>query len=270
MGMRGRTYPIMFVNGVALEYRLVPGDPSKPTLVLLHEGLGCVAMWKNFPDLLAAITGCTVFVYSREGYGGSDPIALPRPLEYMTREAIEVLPNVLACAGIKRYVLIGHSDGASIALVYAGNTKDPGLCSVVVIAPHVIAEECGIDSIKTIDAAFCDGGLRRRLHRYHGTNVDCAFLGWRGAWLDPNFMHWTIVADLAGIEVPLLLIQGCEDEYGTMQQLREIEGAVRSTPKTVELRDCGHSPHFDCADETVAAIAEFCRQTASAKELERR
>tara|TARA_Y100000588_G_scaffold368385_2_gene436192 strand:+ start:2170 stop:2976 length:807 start_codon:yes stop_codon:yes gene_type:complete len=268
--MGGRTYPTMFVDGVALEYRLVPGDPSKPTIVLLHEGLGCVALWKNFPDLLAAITGCAVFAYSRAGYGGSDAIALPRPLEYMTREAIEVLPKVLACASIKRYVLVGHSDGASIALVYAGNIKDLGCCSVVAMAPHVIAEQCGIDSIRTRESAFCHGELRCRLLKYHGNNVDCAFLGWCGAWLDPDFMDWTIVADLAGIEVPLLLIQGREDEYGTPQQLREIERAVLSTPQTMELRDCGHSPHFDCADETMAAIAEFYRQTAPAKEPERR
>ncbi len=266
----GDAYPRMVVDDVALEYRLIPGDAAKPALVLLHEGLGCVALWRNFPDLLARATGCTVFTYSRAGYGSSEPIVLPRPLDYMTIEAVEVLPQVLARANINQHMLIGHSDGASIALVYAGLLNDPGLRSVVVMAPHVFAEPCGIDAIKSIEKTFRRGDLRRRLYKYHGRNVDCAFDGWSGAWLDPDFMQWTIVADLAGIDVPLLQIQGLNDEYGTQLQLRQIAHAVRVDIETVELDACGHAPHLERSDETVAAIAEFYRQNASARGTERR
>ena len=258
MGVRARgAYPMMLVGGTALEYRLIPGDAAKPTLVLLHEGLGCVALWRNFPELLAKATGCAVFAYSRAGYGRSDRITLPRPLDYMTIEAIDVLPGVLARANISRYILVGHSDGASIALVYAGRLKDPGLSAVVVMAPHVFAEQCGIDSIRRITAAFRHGELRQRLHKYHGNNVDCAFNGWSGVWLDPDFMQWSIVADLDGIEVQLLQIQGADDEYGTQQQLRQIADGVRIEVETVELPACGHAPHLERTDETVAAIAKF-------------
>lgn len=269
-GVERGPYPVMSVNGSMLEYRSIAGDASKPTLVLLHEGLGCVALWRDFPDRLAAATGHPVFAYSRAGYGGSDPITLPRPLEYMTLEATEVLPSVLESANITQYTLIGHSDGASIALVYAGNINDVGLCSVVVIAPHVFAEQCGINSIAAVEGSFLDGDLRARLKKYHGSNVDCAFQGWCGAWLDPKFLQWTIVQHLAGIGVPLLQIQGRDDEYGTVRQLRQIETAVDVNVKTRLLDVCGHAPHLECAEETVAAIAEFCQQTGSARARERR
>lgn len=152
----------------------------------------------------------------------------------------------------------------------AGKLKDPGLFSVVVMAPHVFAAQCGIDSITAIEKAFRHGELRQRLHKYHGSNVDCAFNGWSGAWLDPDFMQWTIVADLAGIEVPLLQVQGRNDEYGTRQQLSQIAAAVRPTVETVELDACGHAPHLERANETVAAITDFYLQTTSAQGTERR
>jgi pimeloyl-ACP methyl ester carboxylesterase len=252
----------MSVGGTDLEFRSIQGDASKPTLVLLHEGLGCVALWRDFPDRLAVATGQAVFAYSRAGYGGSDPVAVPRPLDYMTIEAIDVLPHVLNKANIGGTTLIGHSDGASIALVYAGKIAAPGLCSVVAIAPHVFAEQFGIDSITTFSATFHDGELRRRLEKYHGSNVDCAFQGWSQAWLDPRFLQWTIVPHLAGIEVPVLQIQGLDDEYGTARQLRCIESAIEAKVDTLLLDACGHAPHQQCSDKTLTAITEFCQATA--------
>jgi pimeloyl-ACP methyl ester carboxylesterase len=263
-------YPVMSVNGISLEYRMIPGDPVKPTLVLLHEGLGCVALWRDFPDRLAAATGRSVFAYSRAGYGGSDPIELPRPLEYMSIEAIEILPDVLESAKIQRSTLIGHSDGASIALVYAGKVKDAGLRSVVILAPHVFAEQSGVDSIAAVEESYIDGDLRQRLKKYHGANVDCAFRGWCDSWLNPQFLHWTIVPDLAGIEVPVLQIQGRDDEYGTVEQLRRIETEIDVAVETLMLEQCGHAPHLERSDETLAAIAEFCRQPGPAQASERR
>lgn len=249
----------MSVNGIALEYRRIPGDRALPVLVLLHEGLGCVAMWRDFPDRLAAATGRAVFAYSRAGYGGSEPAALPRPIEYMSLEAIEVLPYVLECAKISQHVLIGHSDGASIALVYAGRAVDPGLHSVVVLAPHVFAEQSGVDAIAAIDKSYATGALRERLMKYHGDNVDCAFRGWCDSWLDPRFMQWSIESDLAGVQVPVLQIQGRNDEYGTVEQLRRIEHGVKPSVQTLLLDGCGHAPHLECTRETLGAIVEFCR-----------
>ena len=252
-------YPVMSVNGVSLEYRLITGDRDAPVLVLLHEGLGCVALWRDFPERLAAATGRSIFAYSRAGYGGSDPASLPRPLDYMSREATRVLPYVLEAAHISRHILIGHSDGASIALVCAGEVRDPGLHRVVVLAPHVFAEQSGVDSIAAIDKTYHAGGFRERLEKYHGTNVDCAFRGWCDAWLDPGFMRWSIEAALAGIEVPVLQIQGRDDEYGTIEQLTRIERGSGGSVETLLLDSCGHAPHLERAEDTLAAIAEFCQ-----------
>ncbi len=260
MGSTGPdTYSAVSVNGVSLEYRLIAGDPVKPTLVLLHEGLGCVALWRDFPDRLAAATRNPVFAYSRAGYGGSDAIELPRPLEYMSVEATEVLPHVLARTNITEFILIGHSDGASIALVYGGNFNVRGLRSIVVMAPHIFAEQYGIDSIAAIAESYADGDLRRRLEKYHGANVDCAFRGWCDSWLNPDFMQWTIEHELGGIDVPILQIQGRDDEYGTAEQLTRIESGVVAKVETLVLDGCGHAPHLECPDETLAAIAAFCR-----------
>lgn len=246
------------VNGVALEYRRVAGDPQRPVLVLLHEGLGCVALWRDFPERLAAATGRSVFVYSRAGYGGSDPAVLPRPLEYMSLEATDVLPDVLEQAQIREFTLVGHSDGGSIALVYAGVVRDPGLQSIVTLAPHVFAEQSGVDAIAAIAEVYATGALRERLEKYHGKNVDCAFRGWCDSWLHPDFLHWSVEHTLDGINVPILQIQGRDDEYGTIEQLNRIENRVSSQVTTLLLDDCGHAPHLERPKETLAAINDFC------------
>ncbi|MDA0824303.1 MAG: alpha/beta hydrolase [Proteobacteria bacterium] len=253
-----RTVERLNVDGVQLEYRTILGDPTLPTLVLLHEGLGCVALWRDFPDSLAAATGCPVFAYSRAGYGGSDPIVLPRPLNYMSVEAEDVLPRVLECAGISHYHLVGHSDGATIALEFAANARDPGLQSVVVLAPHVFTEDCAILAITAMNQSFDDGDLRKRLEKYHGRNVDCAFRGWCDSWLHPQFKNWSVEANLTKVTVPVLQFQGKDDEYGTLEQLYRIEKRTQTEVQTVIFDNCGHSPQQDKPAETVAIIREFC------------
>ena len=250
--------PTHSVNGLRLEYRHIAGDPGRPTIVLLHEGLGCVALWRDFPERVAAATGNPVFAYSRAGYGGSAPISLPRPLDYMSREAADMLPHVISAAGITRYILFGHSDGASIALVHSGMAP-AGLESTIVMAPHVFTEACSVASIRAADEAYRNEDLRRRLAKYHGSNVDCAFRGWCDSWLAPDFLDWSIEPSLTGIAVPLLQLQGRDDEYGTIEQLRRIERGVTGPVTTLLLDSCGHAPQFDRTAETLAAVADFCR-----------
>ncbi len=168
-----------------------PPPRSAPTIVMLHEGLGCVALWRDFPAKLAASTGFGVFAYSRAGYGGSDPVDLPRPLDYMSREAQASLPAVLDAIGFERGVLLGHSDGASIAAIYAGEHSDDRLLGLVLIAPHLFTESTGLASIAEARRAYETGDLRSKLAKYHA-HVDVAFQGWNRAWLDPEFERWNI------------------------------------------------------------------------------
>lgn len=241
-----------------LEYRWIGPAPERaPTLVFLHEGLGCVALWKDFPERVAAATGCGVLVYSRAGYGGSDPVALPRPLTYMHHEALDVLPRVLDAANVRQAILLGHSDGASIALVNAGGVHDARVLGAAILAPHVFNEQLAVDSIRQAKIAFEQGSLRDGLERYHGSNVDVAFRGWNDAWLDPGFRHWNLEEYLEPIDIPLLLIQGKDDEYGTAAQIQAIERQVSGPVDTLWLAQCGHSPHRDQPDATRLAIADF-------------
>lgn len=232
-----------------------------PTLVLLHEGLGCVRMWRDFPERLAQATGCGVFVYSRAGYGGSDAIELPRPLDYMEHEAQHVLPEVLAAAGLDAPVLFGHSDGGSIALLYAShaarNPALPACRGLILEAPHVFCEEVSVQSIARARDAYEHGDLRARLQRHHQVNVDVAFWGWNRAWLDPGFRAWNIERSLPGVRVPVLLIQGEEDEYGTAAQLRAIERGTAAPVETHLLAACGHAPHREKPEQTLSLSADF-------------
>ena len=213
----------MTVGRVRLEIRWWgPDDGAGPVLVLLHEGLGCVGMWRDFPALLHRRTGLPVFAWSRAGYGGSDPAVLPRRVEYMHVEGREVLGAVLDAAGIEDAVLVGHSDGASIAIVHAGTHGQPSgsrIRALVLLAPHVFCEDVSIASIRAAGAAYRDGGLRERLARYHGNQVDAVFFGWHDAWLLPEFRQWSIEEFLPGITVPVLTIQGAQDAYGSAAQL---------------------------------------------------
>ena len=246
------------VGDADLEYRMIGPRPDRaPALVLLHEGLGCVSMWRDFPDRLARATGCGVFVYSRQGYGGSSACRLPRPLTYMQIEGETVLPELLGAIGFSEGFLIGHSDGASIAAIHAGTHRDRRLRGLVLIAPHFFTEATGLAAIVETAAAYERGDLRARLIKHHGKNVDGAFWGWNRAWLDPGFRQWNLTAYLPRIDLPILVIQGTDDQYGTAAQ---IDAVIRNCPGPVTVKllsGCGHSPPREQPEATLAAIAEF-------------
>ncbi|MCP3956131.1 MAG: alpha/beta hydrolase, partial [Desulfobacterales bacterium] len=212
-----------------------PGPEEAPTLVFLHEGLGCVALWRDFPAKLAAATGCGAFVYSRLGYGKSDPCELPRLIRFMHTEGLEVLPRVLEAAGIKECILVGHSDGGSIAIVYAGGTPAVPLRGLITAAAHVFCEQLSVDSIENAKIQYEEHNLRQKLNKYHGANTKYAFRGWNDIWLDPDFMDWNIEEYLPGIQVPILAIQGEEDQYGTRAQIEAIKRMAGPRAKTLLL-----------------------------------
>jgi pimeloyl-ACP methyl ester carboxylesterase len=232
---------------------------GRPTLVFLHEGLGSVALWRDFPPALATATGCAALVYSRQGYGASDPVALPRPLSFMHDEARHVLPALLEAEGIEDAILIGHSDGASIALIYAGE-NGARLRGLVLEAPHVFVEPVCVESIAKINASYGTSDLRAKLARHHGANVDGAFRGWADSWLDPEFLAWNIEEFLPGVRVPLLVIQGEDDEYGTLAQIERVTRQVSGPVEQLILPRCGHSPHRDQRDKVLAAMTRFIEE----------
>ena len=254
------------INGKRLEIaRYDPKAAVNTTLVFLHEGLGCTALWRHFPARVAAVTGCRAFVYSRFGYGQSDPCSLPRPIRFMHDEGLRVLPKVLRAAGIDDYILIGHSDGGSIALIHAGDLASNGLRGVITEAAHVFCENVSIQSIRQAKMTFLNGGLRKRLEKYHGANTDNAFWGWNDVWLHPDFVHWNIESYLPAIQVPLLAIQGEDDQYGTQAQIETIVRQVGAETDTVILSDCGHSPHRDQEEAVLAALDVFIQRIINSK-----
>ena len=239
----------------SLEYAcLGPPPPEAPTLVLLHEGLGSVGLWRGFPGALAHATGLGVLAYSRAGYGRSDPVELPRPLDYMTREALDVLPEVLDALRIRRAALVGHSDGATIAAIHAGRVADARVRALVLMAPHFFTEPAGLAAIAEARVAFEDGDLRARLAKHHA-DPDVAFRGWNDAWLDPGFRAWHVGEALDTVAVPTLAIQGRDDQYGTLAQVDEVTRRVRAPVDTLILDGCRHAPHLEREAETLAAIA---------------
>lgn len=246
------------VNGKRLEATCFGPPPGEaPTIVMLHEGLGCVALWRDFPERLAEATGFGVFVFSRAGYGQSDPVDLPRPLDYMTREAHDVMPGVLDAIGFEYGILLGHSDGASIAAIYAGGVEDFRVRGLVLMAPHFFTEPGGLKSIAEAKAAYETGDLRGRLAKYH-KDVDNAFRGWNDAWLDPGFETWNIAESIDYLRIPVLAIQGADDQYGTLAQIHEIENRIYSPVDVEILANCRHSPHIEQPEKMLSAVAEFC------------
>ncbi|MCC6946638.1 MAG: alpha/beta hydrolase [Bradyrhizobiaceae bacterium] len=242
-----------------------PAPEQAPTLVLLHEGLGCVAMWRDFPQRLAERTRCGVLAYSRFGYGQSDPAPLPWPLTYMHDETLQILPRVLDAAGIRKTILVGHSDGASIATIYAGGTQDFRVRGIALLAPHFLVEDISIQSIAAAKTAYDTGGLRERLARYH-RNVDVAFRGWNDAWLDPEFRKWRLDEYVAHIRAPMLIVQGADDQYGTLEQIRLAEREAYCPVETAILDRCGHSPHLDQPKATLEAVAAFAHRILAVHE----
>lgn len=237
---------------------------DRPLIVFLHEGLGSVAMWKDFPQALCDAANVRGLVYSRPGYGRSTPRAAAERwnANFMHAQAHEVLPALLEALNVKEKPwLLGHSDGGSIALLYASRFPD-SVAGLVVVAPHLMVEEYGLASIRIAREAYATTGLKEKLARYH-EDVDSAFQGWNDIWLDPSFLSWTIEAELPAITCPILAVQGVDDEYGTLEH---IHGIARRLPQTqlLELAECGHSPHRDQPAALIRAVKEFIDQHPSA------
>ncbi|MBK8250861.1 MAG: alpha/beta hydrolase [Gemmatimonadetes bacterium] len=232
-------------------------DPMRPTVVLLHEALGCVRRWKEWPVQLAEATGCGVVAYSRPGHGGSSRTPGTRPHDYLQREALVLLPELLDVMEVGPRVLVGHSDGASIATIYAGTVPDAQMRGVVQLAPHFMVEEEALGGIRAIRESWATTNLRRRLRKYHGTSTDDLFRQWTETWLDPAFASWDITDCLPRVTVPMLLLQGDADEYGTSAHFDLARRLCRSPLETVMLPGVGHSPHLEAAVETTTAVATF-------------
>ena len=261
------------INGHTLEFERFPGAGNRATVVMLHEGLGSVSMWRDFPKRLAAHTAHSVVVYSRLGYGASDPLPegddalgprrnLRKP-DFMHREAFEVLPALLAALDIERPVLFGHSDGASIALLFASRHA---LTGVIAMAPHVRVEDISVKSIEEARVAWASTGLKQKLAKYHD-DAEGAFRGWNDVWLHPDFRAWNIEAELPLIKAPILAIQGEQDQYGTLYQIEEI--ARRNTrTRLFRIPDCKHSPHRDQPDIVMGAVQSFLATLTGLRHLE--
>jgi pimeloyl-ACP methyl ester carboxylesterase len=250
----------IMVDGKRLETRwLEPRDTAAPTIVMLHEGLGSIGLWKDFPQLLAERTGCGVLAYSRYGHGGSEKLAEKRPVDFMHHEAEVVLPELLDKLGIANPIVLGHSDGGSIALIFAGKYPERTR-GLILEAPHVFVEDLSVASIAAAKVAYETTNLRARLGCYH-QNVDATFFGWNNIWLEPEFRTWNIESCLATIRCPVLCLQGEEDEYGTPAQLQAIAAQVLDT-EIVMLPACGHSPHRDRLGATLGKMAEFVGRVA--------
>lgn len=240
-----------------LEYRMIGPRPDQaPTIVMLHEGLGCVGMWGDFPERLAQATGAGVFVYSRAGYGKSSPSRLPLPMRYMHDEAIETLPRVLTEIGFRRGLLLGHSDGASIATIYAGSVQDHRVRGLILIAPHFFVEDVSIRAITEARVAYAAADLREKLSRWH-VNVDNAFRCWNDAWLAPGFRAWSITEELAYIRVPILIVQGEHDQYGTMRQIEVAREECYCPVEVALVTGARHNPHREAAERTLKDVSDF-------------
>jgi pimeloyl-ACP methyl ester carboxylesterase len=252
-----------FGQPVQVEFAFVGEATATPLLVFLHEGLGSLAMWRDFPAQLCAAVGARGLVYSRPGYGRSSPRAASEPLgtDFMHRQATELLPALLDALGIHAaqtpFWLIGHSDGGSIALLYAAHFANSARqpAGLVVMAPHIVVEDISITSIQKARVAFETADLRARLGRYHD-DVDSAFWGWNGIWLNPQFRNWSIEREISAIRCPVLAVQGLDDEYGTLEQIRGIARRVPST-ELLELPHCGHSAHRDQTQTVIEACTSF-------------
>ncbi len=240
------------VDGLTVEVSDLAGDRGRRALVLLHEGLGSVGLWRGFPQALQAATGRRVLAFSRFGHGSSDPPPRPRTPAFFHEEALDVLPALLAQLDAPEPLLVGHSDGGSIALIHAGRHPVSGLA---LMAPHVVVEDVTVAAIRVTRREFEQGELRARMARHHA-DPDAAFRGWCDVWLDPAFRAWSLEADAEAVTAPTLLIQGADDPYGTLDQLDRIEARVRG-PVTRLVVAGGHSPHLEQPEAVVAAIAEF-------------
>ena len=247
--------PFVTAAGRRIEFEhIAVAGARRPTLVFLHEGLGSIAMWRDFPGRLAHATNCDAIVYSRYSYGNSAPLAAPHGVRYMHDEALVALPELLDNWRVERPLLVGHSDGASIALIHAGGSGR-AVAGLVLMAPHVLVEDISVASIAAAKLAYDTTGLRAKLAPYHA-DADSAFRGWNDIWLHPDFRAWNIEEYLPRITCPVLAIQGADDEYGTLDQLARIGNGVADA-ELVELSDCRHSPHRDQPDAMIELVTRF-------------
>lgn len=238
-------------------------EGSAPILVFLHEGLGSIAQWREFPAALCAASGLDGLVYDRCGFGASEAVTLPRPDDYLRREAEEALPGLLASCGIAKPILVGHSDGGTIALLYAAAfPQDATAC--IAESAHVFVEDVAIAGIQAAVHAWQTTDLKSRLAAYHGAQTETVFVGWSETWLRPSFRHWRITDTLATITCPLLVVQGANDEYGTRAQVDAIAAGVSGPAESLLVPNCGHVPHHQQRDVVLAAMNEFINRITRA------
>lgn len=256
--MAGVPSDILSVAGKKFEVRWINAEKKsdRPVLVYLHEGLGSLKLWKDFPDTLCRACQCPGFVFSRLGYAGSDPIALPRKITYLHREALDILPRVVKAAGILDHIIIGHSDGGSIGLIYAGSPHAVRLRGLVTEATHVFVEKVTLTFLRKTRQAYLTGGLKEKLERHHGKNTETAFWGWNDIWLDPKFIHWNIEKYLKKIRVPVLALQGRQDPYATLDQLTVLPGRIPDCRIHI-IEDCGHAPHLEQKESVLELVKQF-------------
>jgi pimeloyl-ACP methyl ester carboxylesterase len=234
-----------------------PGAAAGPALVFLHEGLGSIAQWKDFPAQLCLASGLPGLVYERWGFGNAEPLTGPRQSDYLHQEAQESLPEVLENCGIADPpILIGHSDGGTIALLFAAAYPDWPR-AVITEAAHVFIEEVTLAGIRIAKQAYETTDLPQRLSRYHGDNTETLFKGWCDTWLRPEFRHWNMQAELPRIICPALVMQGHDDEYGTSAQVRTIAAGVSGPVATLLIPDCAHVPHHQARERVLAEMGRF-------------
>ncbi|CCK81308.1 alpha/beta fold hydrolase [Desulfobacula toluolica] len=227
-----------------------------PTLIFLHEGLGCAKMWKDFPQRVSQMTSCPCLVFSRFGYGNSDPCPVPWKINFMHKQALSILPAIIKKAQIKDYILIGHSDGASIGIIFAGSPYARGLKGLITEAAHLFCEPVTVECIQQAKTNYEQHDLKQRLEKYHGKNTKNAFRGWNDVWLNPNFINWNIEKYLKHINVPMLAIQGKDDQYGTVRHIHSIRRHVNHA-RTCLIDNCRHSPHLEQPEKALNIITEF-------------
>lgn len=254
------------IDGMALEYRMFGPSPAlAPMIVMLHEGLGAIKTWGEFPQRVAERTSTGVFVYSRAGYGASPPSGQGLPLDYIKRHALDVLPKILETIGFRRGLLLGHSDGASMAAAYAGSVQDPRLIGLILMAPHFFVESETLVEIRNAREAYKARDLRQRLSRYH-SYVDTAFWGWNDVWLEPAFASFNLRDELTKIRVPTLVMRGDDDRYGTHRQVAMAKDLCRCPLQTLIIPECGHVPHREKPEPTLDAIASFYQRVAPSRD----
>jgi pimeloyl-ACP methyl ester carboxylesterase len=258
--------PIVEIDGSRLEFTWYGPKPAEaPTLVFLHGGLGSATAWGEYPQKVAEALGCGALVYSRAGYGSSDPALLPRQVDFMHREAVEMLPKILDAFEVRDAGLIGHSNGGSIAIIYCGNAHTSGafVHALVLEAPHVFVEELTVNSIAEAVENYNRGDLKKGLEKYH-THVENTFRSWSEIWLNPKFRSWNIEEYLSSIRVPVLVIQGTKDNFGTLAQVKAIQLQCNAPVETKILPGCRHRPHRERSEETLRTAVDFLKNSGFA------